>query len=600
LADLAAFVMGELRMGSRGWSLSILCLAALSVFFPRPATAENASQAGPPGTPFLPGREAAAAFAEERPLRDTIAQLADKDDVVRQKALYALAQSRDGRLSDLLKQYIEGSLYLWNGRPVVGQPALEDDNGKRVKLFDPLMSQPLLQNGRELVLPLKQLKNIELPRSERGAVNAAMQALAMWSSDSEKRLSAIHRAGDWKVVESLPELDEIRNSDAPPRIRRAARESIDLIRLSGTFPDGVKVDRLEAARDLGSLHSARGSDALKELLKEMDKDSAHGRAADEANRGLYQQSIQQIDRYQNVVAAFDCLKNGLSRGSILVLMALGLAITFGSMGVINMAHGEMMMIGAFTTFSVQQLFMRYVSASLFNWYYVAALPASFLVAALFGYLIEMVVVRHLYGRPLETLLATFGVSLILIQGVQAVFGYNIGVNAPTWFQGSIEVMPDMVLPFNRCFIILLCACCVLLFYFIMNYTKLGLRMRATTQNREMAAALGVNTRWIDGCTFALGSGLAGLAGYGLTLTDGVTPDMGKNYIVESFLVVVTGGVGELAGTVYAGMGLGLLNKIFEPFAGAVWGMVLLLAAVVLFIQIRPAGLFPPRGRQADV
>ncbi len=230
----------------------------------------------------------------------------------------------------------------------------------------------------------------------------------------------------------------------------------------------------------------------------------------------------------------------------------------------------------------------------------ASLPAAFLVAAFCGYLIEMFVVRHLYGRPLETLLATFGVSLILIQGVQTIFGYNIGVNSPTWLRGSVEVMQDMDLAYNRCFIMLLCAACVVLFYLIMNFTRYGLRVRATMQNREMAAALGVNTRRIDGYTFALGSGLAGIAGYGLTLIGGVSPDMGRNYIVESFLVVVTGGVGELAGTLYAGLGLGVLNKVFEPLFGAVWGQVLVLVCIVLFIQRRPAGLFPPKGRLADV
>ena len=212
----------------------------------------------------------------------------------------------------------------------------------------------------------------------------------------------------------------------------------------------------------------------------------------------------------------------------------------------------------------------------------------------------MLVVRHLYGRPLETLLATFGISLVLSQGVLTIYGYNIGVNSPTWLVGSVEVMQDMVVPYNRCFVVVLCACCVLLFYFIMNYTQYGLRMRATTQNREMAAALGINTRWVDGCTFALGSGLAGVAGYGMTVIGGVSPDMGSNYIVESFLVVVTGGVGKLAGTLYAGMGLGVLNKIFEPMFGAVWGQVLVLVAIVLFIQVRPAGLYPPKGRHADV
>jgi urea transport system permease protein len=380
-----------------------------------------------------------------------------------------------------------------------------------------------------------------------------------------------------------------------------ARESIDLIRLDGAFPDGVSVDRLEAARDLGILRSAQGRGLLADLLAETDKDATPGKPPDAAARDAYQQSIAQIDRYQNWVGAFDCLKDGLSSGSILVLMALGLAIIFGQMGVINMAHGELMMIGAFTTYSMQQFFVHSLPAALFNWYFVAALPASFLVAAFCGYLIEMLVVRHLYGRPLETLLATFGISLILSQSVLAIYGYNIGVNSPTWLQDKrVEVMQDMVVPYNRVFLVVLCACCVLLFYFIVNYTPFGLRMRATMQNRDMAAAMGVNTRRIDGATFALGSGLAGIAGYGLTQIAGVSPDMGKNYIVESFLVVVTGGVGELAGTLYAGMGLGILNKVFEPLFGAVWGRVLVLIAIVLFIQRCPAGLFPPKGRHADV
>jgi len=281
-------------------------------------------------------------------------------------------------------------------------------------------------------------------------------------------------------------------------------------------------------------------------------------------------------------------------------MALGLSITFGLMGVINMAHGELMMIGAYATFLMQQAFVKYLPASMFNWYFVAALPAAFLAAAVCGFLIEFLVVRHLYARPLETLLATWGVSLILIQGVKSIFGYNIQVNSPTWLHGSAEIMQDMMLPYSRLFIFLLTAFCVLLIYGLMNFTKLGLRVRATMQNREMARSLGVNTRRVDGYTFALGSGIAGVAGYALTLIGGVTPDMGQNYIVESFLVVVTGGVGELAGAIYAGMGLGVLNQFLEPSVGAVWGQVLILVGVILFIQRRPAGLFPPKGRLADV
>jgi urea transport system permease protein len=347
------------------------------------------------------------------------------------------------------------------------------------------------------------------------------------------------------------------------------------------------------------LRSARGAAVLKSQMERMNKDAADGKKVDSDVQHAYQKAAEQIESYQRLVRGLGYVRDGISQGSILILMALGLAITFGVMGVINMAHGELMMIGAFATYTMQGVFVRYLPESMFNWYFVAALPVAFLSAAICGYLIEMLVVRFLYGRALDTLLATWGISLILIQGVRVVYGNNIGVNAPTWFRGGFEVVQDLVLPFNRCFIVILCILCVGLIYGLLNYTKLGLRIRATMQNREMAAALGVSTRRIDGYTFALGAGIAGIAGYALTLIGGVTPDMGQNYIVESFLVVVTGGVGELAGTIYAGLGLGVLDKFFEPFTGAVWGQVLILVLVILFIQRRPAGLFPPKGRLAD-
>ena len=297
---------------------------------------------------------------------------------------------------------------------------------------------------------------------------------------------------------------------------------------------------------------------------------------------------------------------GLSLGSILIIMALGLAITFGLMGVINMAHGELMMVGAFTTYVIQQLFVNHLPQGMFNWYYVVALPCAFLAAAFVGWLIEIAVVRHLYRRPLESLLATWGVSILLIQTARLIFGDNIGVNSPTWLRGNVEVMQDVNLPFNRLFIIALCVLCVAMIYTLINRTKLGLRMRATMQNRDMADSLGVNTRRIDSYTFAFGSGLAGLAGYALTLIGGVTPDMGQNYIVESFLVVVTGGVGELLGVSCSGLGLGVATKVIEPMqfgdftVEAIWAKVFVLACVVAFIQFKPAGLFPPKGRLADV
>jgi len=268
--------------------------------------------------------------------------------------------------------------------------------------------------------------------------------------------------------------------------------------------------------------------------------------------------------------------------------------------VINMAHGELMMIGAYATYEVQLLF-GHTPDDPVNVFFLVALPVAFLLAAFVGFLIEVLVVRHLYGRPLETLLATWGVGLVLIQLVRLRYGDNIGVNSPTWLVGSFEPIQDLRISYNRVFIMSLCALCVLAISAIMNRTRRGLLIRATVQNRETAESLGVNTRRTDGLTFALGAGLAGVAGYAWTLIGGVTPDMGQNHIVDAFLVVVTGGVGELVGSVMAGLGLGVINKVIEPALGsAIWAKVILLLLVIVFIQWKPAGLFPPKGRMADV
>ena len=236
-----------------------------------------------------------------------------------------------------------------------------------------------------------------------------------------------------------------------------------------------------------------------------------------------------------------------------------------------------------------------------NLYFVVALPVAFLSAALVGWLIELLIVRHLYGRPLETLLATWGVGLILIQSVRLRYGDSTPVNSPTWLIGSFEPIQDLIISYNRVFIMTLCGGCVLAISAIMNGTRRGLLIRATVQNRETAESLGINTRRTDGLTFALGAGLAGIAGYAWTLIGGVSPNMGQNHSVDAFLVVVTGGVGELAGSVMAGLGLGVLNKMIEPALGsAIWAKVILLLIVIAFIQWKPAGLFPPKGRLADV
>jgi urea transport system permease protein len=293
------------------------------------------------------------------------------------------------------------------------------------------------------------------------------------------------------------------------------------------------------------------------------------------------------------------LFTGLSLGSILLLVALGLAITYGLMGVINMAHGELMMIGAYATFVVQGVFRQYFPGW-FDAYLIAALPVSFLTAALVGAALERGVLRHLYGRPLETLLATWGISLMLMQAVRSLFGaQNVAVENPSWMSGGVQVLANLVLPWNRLFIVVFALLVLAAMALLISQTRLGLFVRGVTQNRAMASCMGVHTARIDTTAFALGSGIAGLAGCALSQVGNVGPDLGQGYIVDAFMVVVLGGVGQLAGTVYAALGLGVLNKFLEGWTGAVLAKIAVLVFIIVFIQKRPQGLFAMKGRSAE-
>ncbi len=280
-------------------------------------------------------------------------------------------------------------------------------------------------------------------------------------------------------------------------------------------------------------------------------------------------------------------------------MALGLAITYGLMGVINMAHGELMMIGAYATYMVQNVFRTYFPDA-FDAYVIAAIPVSFLAAALVGAVLERSVIRWLYGRPLETLLATWGISLILMQAVRNLFGaQNVPVENPAWLSGGWQVMSNLTLPYNRIAIIAFAMLVLAGVAALIAHTRLGLFVRGVTQNRKMAACMGVNTARVDTYAFALGSGIAGLAGCALSQVGNVGPDLGQSYIVDSFMVVVLGGVGQLAGTVYAALGLGVLNKLLEGWQGAVLAKIMVLVFIVIFIQKRPQGIFAMKGRSAE-
>jgi urea transport system permease protein len=316
---------------------------------------------------------------------------------------------------------------------------------------------------------------------------------------------------------------------------------------------------------------------------------------DPAVRRAAEEAVSSIDSSRRFYSAIETLFFGLSLGSVLVLAAIGLAITFGVMGVINMAHGELLMLGAYTTYVVQVLMPGAIGASI-----LVAIPAAFVVAAGAGIVIERTIIRFLYGRPLETLLATFGISLVLQQLVRSLFSANNrSVETPAWMSGALQLNDALSITFNRLYIVLFTLGVFTLLLAILRHTRLGLQIRAVAQNRSMAQAMGVRSHWVDALTFGLGAGIAGVAGVALSQLTNVGPNLGQAYIIDSFMVVVFGGVGNLWGTLIGGLSLGVVNKLLEPYAGAVLGKILVLVALILFIQRRPRGLFPQTGRAAE-
>ncbi|MCV0437286.1 MAG: urea ABC transporter permease subunit UrtB [Hydrogenophaga sp.] len=368
-----------------------------------------------------------------------------------------------------------------------------------------------------------------------------------------------------------------------------ARQSLELGRAAVLLASEDPAQRLSAAQKLGE---AKLPIVRPLLQQQIDQES------DAGVKAALLDSLKGIDRMLAVGNALAQAFTGISLGSILLLAALGLAITYGLMGVINMAHGELIMIGAYATWLVQSFF-RASLPEWFDWYLLVAMPVAFMASALVGAAMERSVIRFLYGRPLETLLATWGISLVLMQAVRSLFGaQNVGVENPSWMSGGITLLGNLNLPWNRIIIIGFALAVLLGVTLMIGRTRLGLFVRGVTQNRPIASCMGVNTARIDTYAFALGSGIAGLAGCALSQIGNVGPDLGQNYIVDSFMVVVLGGVGQLAGTVYAALGLGLLNKFIEGWAGAVLAKIAVLVFIIVFIQKRPQGIFAMKGREA--
>lgn len=447
---------------------------------------------------------------------------------------------------------------------------------------------PLLENLRQGRIGPDDTRKVRLNNRLRGLIDNALASHQLLGQSSATRLAAAQQLQKSAQPAQMAFLDRRFASEPDAAVHAALGLALANLQLGASEP----AVRLAAVRLLGETGDPLARTRLEALLQ-ADAES------DPGVRTAAETSLAQVKRKLLIGELLGQAFSGLSLGSILLLAALGLAITFGLLGVINMAHGEMLMLGAYSTYMVQVLLQRYAPGAI-EFYPLIALPVAFAVSAGVGMALERTVIRHLYGRPLETLLATWGISLILIQAIRLLFGaQNVEVSNPAWLSGGVQLLPNLVLPYNRLVIIGFALAVVLLTWLLLNRTRLGLNVRAVTQNRNMAACCGVSTGRVDMLAFGLGSGIAGLGGVALSQVGNVGPDLGQSYIIDSFLVVVLGGVGQLAGSLWAAFGLGIANKLLEPQIGAVLGKILILALIILFIQKRPQGLFALKGRVID-
>jgi urea transport system permease protein len=493
---------------------------------------------------------------------------------------WLIASQPEGVAKPLLTSWLNGTLYYVSDR--------KSDYYKQLYLIEGIktatQAQSAWSNETLAVESTKQFKKVRVNNKLRGILRIEIASMGLNSKDSEIRYQSVNNLLGTKDRAIIERIELMQPSEENDRV--ADLMALLLAVHSSQDNQANAASRIEAIETLGDF---KQSVVLKTLNSLLSKESEPA-IIDAAERAL--------DQYQQSQAFYSGVETvffGLSLGSVLVLAGIGLAITFGVMGVINMAHGELIMIGAYTTYVLQLLMPNHIGTAL-----LLSIPVAFIVSGLVGILIERSVIRHLYGRPLETLLATFGISLILQQAVRSIFSpLNRSVSTPEWMAGALELNPMLSLTYNRLYIILFCALVFMGLLMVLKKTPLGLQVRAVSQNRAMARAMGIRSERVDAMTFGLGSGVAGVAGVALSQLTNVGPNMGQAYIIDSFMVVVFGGVGNLWGTLVAGLSLGLFNKILEPWAGAVLAKILVLVFIILFIQKRPRGLFPQRGRAAE-
>ncbi|WP_160064168.1 urea ABC transporter permease subunit UrtB [Psychromonas sp. L1A2] len=515
-----------------------------------------------------------------------------------------IAATSTPQVSNILQPLMDGDLYyLKADKRVV---SVFKNQQKQYELTDVLTAEVLPAVSKSAI------KKVRTNNRLRGQIRDLLANLDLTSTDADTRITALKQLLDNPNQTGLTAVNKLIKSEKDDD----ARELMSVILLVDQLETGSTSEKLSAAKQLSDRLEPTVKNALvKELdrVKELDSISADSASTSSTSTDTESSSVEaqsaetkelktvltnaisSIEQQASVFSLAENLFFGLSLGSVLLLAAIGLAITFGVMGVINMAHGEMMMLGAYTTYVIQQTFPHLIEYSL-----LMAVPAAFLVSGFVGVLIERGVIRFLKGRPLETLLATFGISLILQQLVRSVFSpLNRQVEAPQWMSGSLEINPILSLTYNRLYIILFALMVFFSLLMILKNSSLGLHVRAVSQNRDMARALSVKSSWVDAITFGLGSGIAGVAGVALSQLTNVGPNLGQAYIIDSFLVVVFGGVGNLWGTLVAAMTMGTFNKILEPSMGPVLANIIVLVSLVLFIQKRPKGLFPQKGRSAE-
>lgn len=517
---------------------------------------------------------------EDTSFESTVEKMIDAGYGDKEDAIAVLGKIKDPRVIPTLQAMLDSRLYYRK----------QDNRVVILQIIENKYQITDAQTGEDYgVVAEDTVDKIGVNNKLRRILRATIAKLSLEDEDVKVRRQA---AKDFITTmdESRAELlHELLQSEQDSKVREAMLTGIALVEINSD--DLAK--RMNAIHLLGESLLPQARQRLLTLVEKNDKgeylepDSKLTQAANEA--------LGKIETQRKIYSFIETTFFGLSLGSVLLLIAIGLAITFGVMGVINMAHGELMMLGAYTTYVIQQLMPNYIDYSLF-----VAIPVAFLVAGLFGVAIERGVIRFLYGRPLETLLATFGISLILQQMVRSIFSpLNRSVSTPSWMSGSWEVNGVFALTYNRLYIILFGIMVFVFLMLLLKKTALGLQVRAVSQNRPMAKAMGVRSEWVDALTFGLGSGIAGVAGVALSQLTNVGPNLGQAYIIDSFMVVVFGGVGNLWGTLVGALSLGVVNKYLEPWAGAVLAKILVLVFIILFIQKRPRGLFPQKGRAAE-